>query len=148
MKAIIVNQSKSLASAKEIQQLLNHICAYFTAKRIRNRKMLKAHKELTIVFLDRNQMKSVNKQFRNKNKPTDVLSFQSHDSNSLGELLLCAEVLKWQARDNGHTPKIEMTYMMIHGILHLLGYDHELSKKEEKLMFSIQDRCFNQLISK
>lgn len=145
MKAIIVNQSKSLAPAKEIQQLLNQISAHFSNKRIRNRKKLKLKKELTIAFLSKSEMKFINFQFRKKNKPTDVLSFESTDPSSLGELLLCCEVLKKQAKDNGHSPKNEMTYMLIHGILHLLGYDHELSKKEEKLMFSIQDQCFENI---
>ena len=91
-------------------------------------------------------MKNINRQFRKKNKPTDILSFQSADPNSLGELLLCTDVLKEQAVRHGHLFSDEVMYMLIHGLLHLLGYDHEASPKEEKLMFRLQDKCFNDLL--
>ena len=90
-------------------------------------------------------MKKINSQFRGKNRPTDVLSFESADPNSMGELLFCVDVLKIQARAQNHSLEQEFLYMLVHGLLHLLGYDHELSKKEEMHMFRLQDQCFRQL---
>ena len=104
-------------------------------------------KEMTVVFLTKSQIKNINRQFRKKNKPTDILSFGSDDPNSLGELLICNEIIKRQARDHSHSIEAEMLYMLIHGVLHLLDYDHERSKKEDFLMMRVQDRCFEKLLS-
>ncbi len=112
--------------------------------KLRNSKLLKS-KTVTLVFLDPQKMKKINKQFRSKNKPTDVLSFAPVEEESLGEILFCLDVLKKQAKDQGHSLENEFLYMLIHGVLHLLGYDHELSMAEEKLMFKIQDQLFAQL---
>jgi len=67
------------------------------------------------------------------------------DSNSIGELVFCTEVLERQAKKQKHTLSYEFVYMFIHGLLHLLNYDHEISEKEEKIMFSLQDSIFTQL---
>lgn len=145
MKVVIVNDSKNDIKPKELQVLIDKICDYFLAKKIRNKALLRLKKELSIVFLSTAEMQNINKQFRKKNKATDILSFVSHDPQSLGELLLCLDVLKRQAVKQRHSLKNEITYMLIHGILHLLGYDHELSAKEERLMFRLQDACFEEL---
>ena len=78
-------------------------------------------KNLTVVFLESGPAKRINFQFRNRNYATDVLSFESSESSSLGELVLCWPVLKKQAVKHGHSNKFELGYMMLHGILHLLG---------------------------
>ena len=146
MKVIIVNSPKNKMSHQKLQILVNRIRRYFLAQKIRNKKILLEKKELTMVFLEPIEMKNINRQFRKKNKPTDILSFQSQDPASFGELLLCTNVLKKQALRHGHSFNDEVTYMLIHGFLHLLGYDHEISLKEEKLMFRLQDKCFNELV--
>lgn len=124
--------------------MLDAVVRGLVKTKVRNQKQLKA-KTITLVFLDPKEMKQINKQFRGKNKPTDVLSFASMEEGSLGELLFCLDVLKKQAKEQKHSLEIEFLYMLIHGVLHLLGYDHELSKKEEKLMFKIQDELFDKL---
>ena len=144
MEAQVVNQSKSRTHQKKIQQMLNAVVRGLSLKKVRNQKQLKA-KTITLVFLDAAEMKKINKQFRGKNKPTDVLSFAAIEPDSLGELLFCLDVLKKQAKDQEHSLENEFLYMLIHGVLHLLGYDHELSAKEEKLMFRIQDELFQSL---
>lgn len=148
MKIIIVNHSKNIKlpiSARDLQILIEKIRHYFLLKKVRNKVMLKLKKELTIVFLSKAKMQKINKQFRKKDKPTDILSFTGQDSQSLGELILCLDILKKQAIDQKHSLKNEITYMLIHGILHLLGYDHEVSLQEEKRMFKLQDHCFAEL---
>ena len=131
--------------SKDVQILIKKICDYFLSKKVRNKRLLIEKKELSVVFLSSVKMQKINKQFRNLNKPTDILSFASIDPQSLGELLLCIDVLKKQAKSQKHSLRLEISYMLIHGILHLLGYDHEISLNEEKLMFRIQDRCFKKL---
>lgn len=144
MKLILVNQSKDLKS-KRLEAFFKEILRHFSKVKLRNKKLLNQKKELTLVFLTAKEMKRINHEFRGKNKPTDVLSFQSEDPEALGELLFCIDVLKIQAKEQKHSLEQEFLYMLIHGLLHLLGYDHELSKNEEKLMFRLQDQCFKQL---
>ena len=90
-------------------------------------------------------MKKINKAFRGKNKATDVLSFASVTPDSLGELVFCLDVLKNQAAEQNHTLGHEFLYMLIHGLLHLLKYDHEISKTEHIKMFKRQDKLFVEL---
>lgn len=143
MKLILVNETKELKS-KRLEAFFKEVLRHFLRVRLRNKKRLLEKKEITLVFLNKLEMKRINHKFRGKNKPTDVLSFQTDDPQSIGELLFCIDVLKIQAKEQGHPLEQEFLYMLIHGLLHLLGYDHELSKKEEKLMFRLQDQCFKQ----
>jgi probable rRNA maturation factor len=148
MKVIQVNQTEKRTASKNskfIEKSVLEISRYLLAKKIRNRHLLAEKKELTVVFLTPSQMKKINFQYRKKNRPTDILSFEAADPASLGELLLCPSVLKRQAKEHEHPVEAETFYMLIHGILHLLGYDHEQSAGEERLMFRIQDQCFRTL---
>ena len=103
-------------------------------------------KELTLVFVERASMQSLNQQFRGKNKPTDVLSFDALEPDSLGELVFSAEVLSKQAKEHHLSFRDELVYMLYHGVLHLCGYDHEVSDKQAKKMFAIQDRAFHEFL--
>jgi probable rRNA maturation factor len=104
--------------------------------------------ELTVVFLNTAPAKKINQQYRKKNYATDVLSFESEIPGELGELIMCPQVLKKQAKEHGHNFRAELAYMLIHGVLHLLGYDHEKSEKEAKKMFRIQDQLFDRICTK
>lgn len=138
MDILVVNCPQKLITEKDIKTALRRIYSHFTKKRVRNRNWLKNRKEITIVFLTEAQMKKINFQYRKKNKSTDILSFTSGDPDSMGELLLCLPVLQRQARANAVTLHQEVNLMLTHGFLHLLGYDHELSAKEERLMEKLQ----------
>lgn len=102
-------------------------------------------KDLTVVFLDPGPAKKLNFQFRQKKYATDILSFMTDSPEELGELVLCPQVLQRQAQEHDLSFKLELSYMLIHGVLHLLGYDHERSEKEAKKMFRIQDQLFDRL---
>ena len=104
-------------------------------------------KELTLVFVSKAAIKSLNQQFRGKDKPTDVLSFDPLEPSSLGELTFSAEVLGKQAEEHDLSFRDELVYMLYHGVLHLCGYDHEESEKEAKQMFAIQDKAFHDFLS-
>ena len=103
-------------------------------------------KSLQLVFLPRSQARGLNKQFRGKDYATDVLSFDSMDPESLGELVFCPEVLKKQSLQHGLSFRDELCYMTLHGFLHLLGYDHETSENEAKKMFQLQDAVFEKAL--
>lgn len=141
------NQNPVRVSGKKLQLKFDQILKILTTKRVRNKSRLKAQ-ELTIVFLTPAAMKKINFKYRKKNKPTDVLSFTGYDQESIGELLMCPAVLQRQAKDYGHSYEQELLTMLIHGLLHLLGYDHELSKSEEKVMFTLQDFVLQSLLTK
>ncbi len=112
---------------------------------VRQNLQLKKDQELTVVFLDPKPAKKINEQYRKKSYATDILSFEGASPADLGELVICPQVLKKQAKEHDLSFKAELAYMLIHGVLHLLGYDHEKSKKEAKKMFEIQDQLFDRL---
>jgi probable rRNA maturation factor len=107
------------------------------------------NKHITIVFLNPAAAKKINFQFRKKNYATDVLSFSGEGSH-LGELVLCPQVLKKQAKDWGSSYRNELALMLIHGVLHLLGHDHEgtsaKAKKAAQKMFQLQEQIFDSLL--
>jgi len=85
--------------------------------------------EVTVVFLNDKQIRWYNNEFRKKDYPTDVLSFpvneSTEDGHYLGDILISMERTASQAREKHHTVHKELKILLLHGILHLLGYDHE-----------------------
>ncbi len=102
-----------------------------------NREM----ENLSIAFVSSTEIKKINKKYRKKDKPTDVLSFEntSNFKEEFSEVVICPEVVKKKLKDSKVTLKRELAKMLIHGILHTLGYDHEISKAEEDKMFKKQE---------
>jgi probable rRNA maturation factor len=89
---------------------------------------------LSLAFVNKEEIKKFNKKFRGKNKPTDVLSFLLNEKQCFGEIIICPEVVKENAKKYGVSAKREIMKVFVHGILHLCGYDHEKSEKEAKIM--------------
>lgn len=83
-------------------------------------------------------MKKLNKKYRGKDYATDVLSFEAagpfRAAGILGELVICLPVLKRQAKEQGHRPERELEILVVHGVLHLLGLDHERGPREARAM--------------
>ena len=104
--------------------------------------------EITIAFLEIGPMKKLNRNFRSKNKVTDILSFSGPEPECLGELALCGQVIAQQALTHQISLREELGYLLIHGVLHLLGYEHEKSDKKAKIMFELQDELFETLRKK
>ena len=140
----IVNQSKKPVPRKFLADWLSLLPPLLPR---RDQKRLD-RKVLCLVFLDRPAAKELNKKFRGKNYATDVLSFDGMEPESLGELIFCPEVLEEQAKENGLSYRLELSYMITHGILHLLGYEHEAGQKEADKMFRLQDEIFERLCHK
>ncbi len=101
-------------------------------------------RELVVVFVEADEIRRLNLQYRGKDYATDVLSLSSADPSSLGELVLCWSVVREQSRETGLSERGELGYMVVHGVLHLLGYDHEVAR-EQKVMFALQDELFAEL---
>lgn len=99
--------------------------------------------EVSIAFIGPGEIREINKKYRKKDQATDVLSFAEDDCcdyngadhpRFLGELAICAEVVKSDAVESGKKYEEELAWVVIHGILHLFGYDHETSKKDADSM--------------
>ena len=102
-------------------------------------------KEITLAFVKKNHIKKLNQDFRSKGKVTDILSFSGFTESELGELVLCGDVLDKQALEHKLSRNEELGYLLIHGVLHLLGYEHEKGGQDEKVMFELQDKLFDVL---
>ena len=139
----ILNQSKQRVPRQFLEQWLSACEKELVKKKVLQAKDLK--KELVLVFLAKKPAQALNLEYRGKNYATDVLSFDSVDPDSLGELILCPEVLKKQALEHGLSYQLELGYMVLHGLLHLKGFDHERSEAEARQMFAIQDSIFDKL---
>ena len=86
--------------------------------------------EISIAFVSDREMTSLNRKFRGRNKTTDVLTFPSGDDTFLGDIVVSIDQAKRQAADEKHSLATEVRYLILHGVLHALGYDHETDKGE------------------
>jgi probable rRNA maturation factor len=96
--------------------------------------------ELTLRIVDKDEITELNSTYRHKNKPTNVLSFPFEtpvgvklDTPILGDIVICADVIKEEARSQQKTLEAHWAHMVVHGMLHLLGYDHEKDRDAEKM---------------
>ncbi|MBQ8392649.1 MAG: rRNA maturation RNase YbeY [Clostridia bacterium] len=104
--------------------------------------------EVSVTFVDNEAIKELNKTYRNKNRETDVLSFPMFedfneinigtDDIPLGDIVISLEKAAKQGYEIGHSIYHEVAFLCVHSTLHLLGYDHETSKEDEKEMFRKQ----------
>jgi len=108
--------------------------------------------ELGLAFLSEAEMTDVYFKHKGEKRATDVLSFPSVDfhfnQGLLGEILICMPVLKQQAKERGITDEMEMMILVTHGFLHLLGFDHEKSKKEAKFMAELESALLSAIVPK
>ena len=98
--------------------------------------------ELSIVLVSDAQIRRLNKLYRNKDKPTDVLSFPIGEKVKgwliLGDIVISVDTAKRQAQELGYSLEEELKRLLVHGLVHLLGYDHELGGEEEKKFFELE----------
>ena len=102
-----------------------------------------------VILVDNKYIRKINKEYRNIDKETDVISFALEDYKDvntsirvLGDIYISLEKAKSQALEYGHSLKRELAFLAVHGLLHLLGYNHE-NKEEEKIMFGKQEMVLN-----
>jgi probable rRNA maturation factor len=142
----IVNQTASRLPKKFLSEWVGRVIKELKRRKVSLPSKTRGNKsELVIAFVGMAEMKRLNKTFRRKNRVTDILSFEGEDENSLGELVICLDVIRTQAAEHGLSMSEELGYMILHGVLHLLGYEHEKSASKAKRMFSLQDEIFEKL---
>ncbi len=103
----------------------------------------------SVIFVDEAKIQEINREYRGVDRVTDVISFAfedsidvSYDFRFLGDIYICIPRMKEQALEYGHSEKRELSFLVVHGLLHLLGYDHQ-TEEEEKEMFSKQEVILN-----
>ncbi len=105
--------------------------------------------EVSIRIVDADESQMLNKQYRQKDKPTNVLSFPADfpegvDIPFLGDLVICASVVDTEAKEQSKTINAHWAHMVIHGTLHLLGYDH-IEEEDAQEMEALEIQLLNQL---
>lgn len=103
-----------------------------------------------VIIVDNVEIHKLNKEYRGIDRPTDVISFALEDDDTfivmekriLGDIYISIDKAKEQAKEYGHSLLRELCFLTVHGILHLLGYDH-MEEQDEKVMFDLQERILN-----
>ena len=132
------------------------IVSRFAGKKIRVRRLKETarrilellrqdHAELSLALVDNREMQKLNARYRDKNEPTDVLAFPAGKAllpgmQVLGDVVISVEKAEEQARKRRKTLGQEIRTLLIHGILHLLGYDHERSRREARVMRGMEKK--------
>ena len=132
----LVNRSGALIPDKEIISLLDYGISYME---------LNPECEISLSFVDVQEMEELHIKWMQEGGPTDVLSFpmdmpeNKDDVVTLGDIVIAPAVAAKQATDAGHSVEHEMYILATHGLLHILGYDHA-DPDEEKVMFALQEK--------
>ena len=103
--------------------------------------------ELSLILVDINGIHNINKEYRGIDRPTDVISFcleDEEDDKYLGDIFVCIEKVYEQSKEYNHSKEREFAFLVVHGILHLLGYDH-MNKEDEEKMFTKQEELLKKL---
>lgn len=136
----------------EEQQLIEKL-AQFIAKE----EQILDEAEISFSIVSLEEIHHINKTYRGVDRPTDVISFAleevsedeleikglSDEPRILGDIIISYDKVKSQAKDYGHSVKRELGFLVVHGFLHLLGYDH-MTDEDEKIMFSQQEKILTE----
>ncbi|MDD2510885.1 MAG: rRNA maturation RNase YbeY [Syntrophomonas sp.] len=152
METMIINQQNKINYTKEMQQVILNV-ANAVAKMVK----LSPNTELSVMIVDNNYIKELNLIYRGENIPTDVLSFAMNELseeemeldlpgevNVLGDIVVSLEKAASQSEDYGHSVERELGYLIAHGMLHLLGYDHE-NEEERNLMRNLEEKIMHKV---
>lgn len=128
------------------ESIIKTACSYLNVR---------ANLIISVTIVDNEFIHNLNKNYRNIDKPTDVISFAFLDGTNqketlpqqkgdvvLGEIYISYEQAEIQAREYGHSIEREMDFLFVHGLLHLFGYDH-IKLEDEKIMFPLQEIILN-----
>lgn len=135
MRINFFNETKE--KTKEYEKLIRNVFKNFNNK-----------KEFNIIFVSKEEIQKINREYRKIDKVTDVISFALCDdkdiiqTDELGDIFICVDRAIEQADEYGHSVTREMAFLAVHGYLHLCGYDH-MTPEDEKIMFEKQDEILN-----
>lgn len=138
---IINKTNNNIEEIKDIEKLLN-----FALKRQNIDNAV-----FNVILVDSNTIKDINREYRGKDSVTDVISFALEDDKTfiktdiriLGDIYICVEKAISQSIEYGHSFQREICFLSIHGLLHLLGYDH-MNEEDEKIMFGLQEMILDE----
>ncbi len=142
MKTIeFFNETKEkIVEEKELKKLADYAIKYMKLDNI----------EFNVIFVNNEKIHELNKKYRNIDRETDVITFRLADYkeviydkiNVLGDIYISLDKAKSQSIEYDHTYLRELAFLLVHGILHLLGYDH-IEKEDEEVMFKLQEEILD-----
>ncbi|MGI6452996.1 MAG: rRNA maturation RNase YbeY [Syntrophomonadaceae bacterium] len=152
MEITVLNQQNIIEWSEELENFINHVI-----EAVGNTEDLAQEAEVSILLVDNPYIQELNNQYRGIDLPTDVLSFAMNETSGdlpdfeawqdswlLGDIVVSLEQALIQSKEYGHSFKRELGYLITHGMLHLLGYNHEnreersiMRTREEAIMKSI-----------
>ncbi len=132
--------NKNVSEKMELKKLINYAVKYLNLKDI----------EFGVIFVDNNKIKELNRIYRNIDRETDVITFRLADYeevifnnvNILGDIYISLDKALSQSIEYNHSYLRELSFLLIHGFLHLLGYDH-VNEEDEKVMFKLQEEILD-----
>ena len=141
MKDYIFNTTDEKIDTSELCEVLEFACKHLNIE----------NPVLNIVIVDNDRIREINKEYRNKDAVTDVISFAFEEVKDvdygnvrfLGEIYISYERCKEQASEFGHSIRREFSYLAVHGLLHLLGYDH-IKEEDKKVMRALEEEILNE----
>lgn len=141
MENYIFNTTDEEIEVKDMDEVIKFAC----------KKMNINNPLLNITLVSSEKIQEINREYRNKDAVTDVISFafeeakdlEYDDIRFLGEIYICYERCVSQANEYGHSVKRELCYLAVHGLLHLLGYDH-MVEEDKKVMRALEEEILNE----
>lgn len=151
MEIVVINEAKDKSIyryKKDYEKILERACA------VLNRKQ---DYTLSVIFVTPLQIHEINREYRQIDRPTDVISFALQDddsniileeeANELGDIFINVQAIVDQAKEYGHSKRREACFLFCHGLLHLMGYDH-MTPEEENEMFTLQDVILDEVVQR
>lgn len=152
MEIMIINQQSKINYTKDLQQIITNV-----VQNVAKLAKLPQNSEVSILIVDNNYIQDLNFIYRSKNQPTDVLSFALDEFmeeepdydfaggvHLLGDIVISLEKAADQSMEYNHSLERELGYLVAHGMLHLLGYDHDTTE-ERKTMRDLEDKIMQKL---
>lgn len=131
----IFNETNETIDIKDIETLLNNTVKFLSIEEA----------IFNVIIIDDEKIHEINREYRNVDRPTDVISFALEDDKTmtsevriLGDIYVSIDTARRQAYEYYNTEKEELRFLIIHGLLHLLGYDH-MNESDEKEMMSLEE---------
>ena len=151
MEIVFTNEAKDKSVyryKKDFEKILTRACQVLNKE---------GEWTLSVIYVTPEQIHKINREYRNVDRPTDVISFAIQDDMSdmlvledqyeLGDIFINVQAIRDQAKAYGHSIRREACFLFCHGMLHLMGYDH-MKPEDEKVMFHLQDVILDEVVKK
>lgn len=135
---ILISNNDMKAFTPEMEALLNKVVEHVVQA-----ENATGAEEVSILITDNTEIQSLNAEYREIDSPTDVLSFPM-DEECLGDIVISMDKVLEQAEEYGHSPERELAFLTVHGMLHLLGYDH-IEEEDRVQMRTREEEILNEL---